>query len=105
MRLNPAQRITNLSIKTQVFVMGRHLENRHPNLRSLGHRGLVDGGGEKRDVVVDIWGGEAKSQQICHSPTASLHVQVCEKKQQFNERKLFSSLGEMINIKRHIKIC
>lgn len=51
----PAQRITNLSVQTQILVVGRHLENRRPNLCSLSHRGLVDGGGEKWDVVVDIW--------------------------------------------------
>lgn len=45
---------TNLSIKTQVFVMGRHLENRSPYLGSFSYWGLVDGGGEKWHVVIDI---------------------------------------------------
>lgn len=45
---------TNLSIKTQVFVMGRHLENWSPYLGSFCYWGLVDGGGEKWHVVIDI---------------------------------------------------
>lgn len=47
---------TNLSIEPQIFVVGRHLENRRPDLRPFRHRGLVDGGGEKRHVVVDVLG-------------------------------------------------
>lgn len=47
---------TNLSIKPQIFVVGRHLKNRCPYLCSFCYRGLVDGGGEKRHVVIDILG-------------------------------------------------
>lgn len=47
---------TNLSVEPQIFVVGRHLENRRPDLRPFRHRGLVDGGGEKRHVVVDVLG-------------------------------------------------
>lgn len=81
---NSEQRITNLSVKTQIFVMGRHLKDRRPHLCSLGHRGLVDGGGEKRDVVVDIWGtneeiqDETENDYISDSK-ASLNVHVCVK--------------------------
>lgn len=49
---------TNLSVKTQVLVVGRNLENQHPCLGTFRHRGLVDGGGEKRHVVVDIFGAK-----------------------------------------------
>lgn len=45
---------TNLSIKTKIFVVGRHLENGCPDLGSFCYRGLVDGGGKKRHVVIDI---------------------------------------------------
>lgn len=45
-----------LSVKTQVFVMGRHLENQSPYLGSFCYWGLVDGGGEKWHVVIDILG-------------------------------------------------
>lgn len=55
LRGSNGHRIPNLSVQTQILVVGRHLENWRPNLCSLGHRGLVDGGGEKWDVVVDIW--------------------------------------------------
>lgn len=59
--------------------MGRHLENRRPNLRSLGHRGLIDGGGEKRYVVVDIWGEGSKgtaNMSLCRSLTEC--ARLCE---------------------------
>lgn len=45
---------TNLSIKPEIFVVGRHLENGCPYLGSFCDWGLVDGGGKKRHVVIDI---------------------------------------------------
>lgn len=47
---------TNLSVESQIFVVGRNLENRRPDLSAFRHRGLVDGGSEKRHVVVDVLG-------------------------------------------------
>lgn len=50
------QMTPNLSIKTQIFVVGRDLENWCPQLCSFCYWGLIDGGGEKRHVVIDILG-------------------------------------------------
>lgn len=45
----------HLAIKSQIHVVGWNLEHQSSWFSPFGHRGFVDGGGEKWDVVVNVW--------------------------------------------------